>query len=110
MTAHNTTRRALLRAACALTAARALPSLAQGTEDYRALVCVFLAGGCDGHNVLVPQGTAAYAAYRSIRGGLALPDQSASLLPITTTDGVAYALNSGLQTVHPLWTQRKLAA
>ena len=31
MTAHNTTRRALLRVACALTAAPALPSLAQTT-------------------------------------------------------------------------------
>ena len=105
-----TTRRALLRAACALTAAPALPSFAQTTEDYRALVCIYLAGGCDGHNVLVPRGAAAYAAYRQLRGGLALPDQSASLLPVTTTDGVAYALNSGLQTVHPLWTQGKLAA
>jgi uncharacterized protein (DUF1501 family) len=110
MTAHNTTRRTLLRAACALTAAPALPGFAQTTEDYRALVCVFLAGGCDGHNVLVPQAANAYAAYRSLRGGLALPDQSASLLPITTTDGVAYALNSGLQTIHPLWAQGKLGA
>lgn len=110
MTAHNTTRRALLRAACALTAAPLVPVHAQTTEDYRALVCIFLAGGCDGHNVLVPQGTAAYAAYRSARGGLALPDQSASLLPITTTDGVPYALNSGLQAIHPLWAQGRLAA
>lgn len=110
MTAHNTTRRALLRAACALTAAPLVPAQAQASEDYRALVCIFLAGGCDGHNVLVPQGAAAYAAYRSARGGLALPDQSASLLPITTTDGVAYALNSGLQAVHPLWAQGRLAA
>ena len=108
--AHNTTRRALLRAACALTAAPALPSLAQGTEDYRALVCIFLAGGCDGHNVLVPQSAAAYADYKRLRGGLALPDQSASLLPITTPGGVPYALNSGLQTVHPLWAQGKLGA
>lgn len=110
MTAHNTTRRALLRAACALTAAPLVPVHAQTTEDYRALVCIFLAGGCDGHNVLVPQGTAAYAAYRSARGGLALPDQSASLLPITTRDGVPYALNSGLQAIHPLWAQGRLAA
>lgn len=110
MTAHNTTRRALLRAACALTAAPLVPVHAQTTKDYRALVCIFLAGGCDGHNVLVPQGTAAYAAYRSARGGLALPDQSASLLPITTRDGVPYALNSGLQAIHPLWAQGRLAA
>lgn len=73
MTAHNTTRRALLRAACALTAAPLVPVHAQTTEDYRALVCIFLAGGCDGHNVLVPQGTAAYAAYRSARAAWPCP-------------------------------------
>ncbi|MDT8999709.1 DUF1501 domain-containing protein [Paucibacter sp. APW11] len=105
----NTTRRALLRAACALTAAPALPAMGQTSEDYRALVCVFLAGGCDGHNLLVPQEPTAYAAYRQIRGGLALPDQSAGLLPISTRDGVPYALNSGLQAIHPLWAQGRLA-
>lgn len=110
MSSHLSTRRSLLRAACALTAAPALPLQAQTGEDYRALVCIFLAGGCDGHNVLVPQGAAAYAAYRQIRAGLALPDQSAGLLPIMTTDGVPYALNSGLQAIHPLWAQRRLAA
>lgn len=109
MSTHNTTRRALLRAACALTAAQALPVRAQAGEDYRALVCIFLAGGCDGHNLLVPQAPAAYAAYRQIRGALALPDQSASLLPITTGDGQAYGLNSGLQAIHALWGQRRLA-
>ncbi len=88
-----TTRRALLRAACALTAAPALPSLAQSTEDYRALVCIYLAGGCDGHNVLVPQATAAYAAYRSIRGGLALPDELAGVL--------AHVLDVGAQALGP---------
>lgn len=106
----NTTRRALLRAACALTASASLPSKGQTTEDYKALVCIYLAGGADGHNLLVPQETSAYNAYRSIRGGLALPDGQATLLPITTPSGVPYALPSGLQAIHPLWAQGRLAA
>ncbi|MBB5204797.1 uncharacterized protein (DUF1501 family) [Inhella inkyongensis] len=106
----HTTRRALLRAACALTAAPALSAQAQSTEDYKALVCVFMAGGCDGHNLLVPQEATAYAEYRRLRGALALPDGSATLLPIRTPQGQAFALNSGLQAIHPLWAQGRLAA
>jgi uncharacterized protein (DUF1501 family) len=105
------TRRALLRAACALTAAGALPEAqAQSQSDYKALVCVFLAGGCDGHNVLIPMEVGAHAEYRRLRGALALPDNSATLLPITTTTGQAYALHSGLTAIHSLWAQGRLAA
>jgi uncharacterized protein (DUF1501 family) len=54
-------------------------------SDYRALVCVFMSGGNDSHNMIVPleaSGPFAYAGYQSVRGpsGLAMP--SASLLPI----------------------------
>ncbi len=79
------------------------------TSDYKALVCVFLTGGNDGHNTVVPLGNAAYAAYKAARGGLALPDNNTKLLPITTPSGVAYGLNSGLSAISPLWGQGKLA-
>jgi uncharacterized protein (DUF1501 family) len=110
MTTPVSTRRQLLRAACALTAASSLPSRAQVADDYKALVCIYLAGGADGHNLLIPQEASAYAAYRSARGGLALPDGQATLLPISTPQGVPYALPSGMQAVHPLWGQERLAA
>lgn len=79
-------------------------------SDYKVLVCIFLFGGNDGHNLLVPQATSAYATYRSGRGALALPDANTGLLPISTKAGVPYALNSGLQAIHPYWAQGKLAA
>ena len=49
-------------------------ALAQGT-DYRALVCVFLAGGNDGNNTVMPLGTSDYQAYSTARArsGLAIP-------------------------------------
>ena len=53
------------------------------TTDYKALVCVFLFGGVDGNNVLVPIDTAGYGAYTAIRGansGIQLAQ--AELLPI----------------------------
>jgi len=106
-----TTRRSLLRASLALTAAGSLPTArAQTQSDYKALVCVFLAGGCDGHNLLIPMEAAAHAEYRRLRGALALPDNSATLLPVTTSSGQPYALHSGLQALHPLWAQGRLAA
>lgn len=40
--------------------------------DYRALVCVFLHGGNDSFNMLVPADADAYEAYRLARGNLAL--------------------------------------
>jgi uncharacterized protein (DUF1501 family) len=60
-------------------------ALAQSPTDYRALVCIFLFGGNDANNLLVPNDSAGYANYLNIRkplsgGGIAL-DQG-SLLPI----------------------------
>jgi uncharacterized protein (DUF1501 family) len=53
-------------------------ALAQAS-GYRALVCIFLYGGNDGVNTVVPT-DARYAAYSAVRGNLAIP--RASLLPI----------------------------
>ncbi|HSI60067.1 MAG TPA: hypothetical protein VLA16_21095, partial [Ideonella sp.] len=41
-----------------------LPAFAQG--DYKALVCVFLYGGNDGLNTVVPTDNARYAQYRGV--------------------------------------------
>ena len=49
-----------------------LPALAQSGGDYRALVCVFLFGGNDSNNTIIPMDDASYSAYKSIRGSLAL--------------------------------------
>lgn len=110
---NNNTRRDFFRTALAggaLAKIGAMNGYAQGATDYKALVCVFLLGGNDGNNVIVPQQQAAYNAYKSIRLGLALPDNSAKLLPVTdASSGLPYALSDGLAGVHPLWAQNKLA-
>jgi len=101
------TRRNLLR----LSTLGAVNALAQnGASDYKALVCVFLLGGNDGNNMVVPLTQADYDAYRAARGGLALPDVSARLLAVeSNADGKPYGLNDGLTAIHPLWAQGKLA-
>ena len=54
-----------------------LPALAQSGPDYRALVCVFLFGGNDSNNTIIPMDDANFQAYTSIRGSLALTAQRA---------------------------------
>lgn len=49
-------------------------------DDYRALVCVFLFGGNDSFNMIVPNTPAEYAAYQASRQNLAIPQEE--LLPI----------------------------
>lgn len=75
--------------------------------DYKALVCIFLFGGNDGHNTVIPMSQSEYAAYTTKRGNLALSGNK--LLPITTTTGGQYALNYGLAEMQPLFQQGKLA-
>lgn len=106
-------RRSLLRgvgAAALLSRLGRLNSFAQATPpDYRALVCVFLFGGNDGHNTLIPLSQSAFNAYRAGRGSLALPDNNGPLLQVQSADGTPYGLNPGLAAIHPLWAQGRLA-
>jgi uncharacterized protein (DUF1501 family) len=51
-----------------------------GGSDYRALVCVFLAGGNDSNNTLIPFSGPARADYEAGRGVLAIPTSGANPL------------------------------
>lgn len=76
--------------------------------DYKALVCIFLSGGNDSHNMIVPLNGPNNVAYRAARGSLALPDGNGALIPVQNIDGVPYGLNPGLQALAPLWSQGAL--
>ena len=84
-------------------------ALAYPGEDYRALVCLFLSGGIDSFNVLVPTSDAQYQEYATVRGDLALPQ--AALLPITpaTSDGRTYGLHPGVVELQQLFAQQRMA-
>ena len=82
-------------------------SLEAQAQDYKALVCVFMFGGNDGFNTVVPATAGEYSAYSNIRGSLALT--SSQLLPITTVNGGQYALHPGLLEMQPLFQTGKLA-
>jgi len=94
--------------------------------DYRALVCVFLSGGNDGNNMIIPNhgdatisNSSVYSNARNAQG-LAIPQ--ASLLPISVPrmSGLTYGLHPalGVQTpatnivnngIHELWGLGKVA-
>jgi uncharacterized protein (DUF1501 family) len=82
------------------------------SSQYKALVCIFLFGGNDGNNMIVPApGTPEYTNYKNIRGSIALPDANTTLqgMGVTTKKGIGYALNDGLKSVLPYWATGQLA-
>ncbi|MBX7209730.1 MAG: DUF1501 domain-containing protein [Verrucomicrobiaceae bacterium] len=60
---------------------------------YKALVCVFLSGGNDSNNWIVPTDATTFDQYTTIRGNLALP--SSSLLPMYSTGTTPYQDSDG---------------
>jgi uncharacterized protein (DUF1501 family) len=76
-------------------------------QDYKALVCLFMFGGNDGHNLLVPLNSAQYNAYQSARGALALPP--GQLLSITDPALGPFGLHYALPELQTLFNQGKLA-
>ncbi|MBC7369352.1 MAG: DUF1501 domain-containing protein [Undibacterium sp.] len=73
------------------------PSVAGATDPgYKALVCLFLAGGNDANNFIIPNDTAGYANYSSAttgRGALALPQSTVLGINPKTSDGRAWAIH-----------------
>lgn len=90
-------------------------------SDYRALVCVFMQGGNDGNNTLIPNHSDAnisnYTAYSNARNTQGLAIAQNQLLPITVPrmSGLSYGLNPNFGAgatnngIHELWAQGKMA-
>jgi uncharacterized protein (DUF1501 family) len=81
-----------------------LPGRAARAADYKALVCVFLYGGNDGLNTIVPVDSARYAAYTAVRKDLALP--LANLVRLSGTD---YGLHPSMSALQSAWSAGRLA-
>lgn len=76
--------------------------------DYRALVCIYLFGGNDGNNVIVPVDNARYTSYKQLRGGLALTGNKL-LPPIADGNGNPFALHYGLPEINTLYGTGQVA-
>lgn len=115
MTHHS--RRDFMRLACCSAATASLvgglskfglvSALAQGTTDYKALVCIFMFGGNDSNNMIVPV-DANYANYASIRANLAIPQ--GSLLPLQVGSAANFGFHPNLPELQGLFNNQKVVA
>jgi len=78
-------------------------------NDYRALVCVFLFGGNDSFNMLVPTSTNEYGVYAASRQNLAVAQ--GTLLPINPviSDGAQYGVHPSMPGLQSLFEQGSAA-
>ena len=75
--------------------------------DYRALVCLFLLGGNDGNNTVVPYDD--YASYQKVRGTSLNLAKDTLLKVSAASQKAAFGLHPALAEIHPLYEQGKLA-
>lgn len=123
MSQPSASRRAFLqRSACLSIAGAAAPwalnlaSMAEAAaqtsdaSDYKALVCVFLQGGNDHGNTLLPVDAASHAAHAQARGDLALPLSGLAATTLSTlVDGQQLALAPALQPLQALYESGRMA-
>src|SRR5204862_2644131 len=114
------TRRTFIRqAACAsLTTSRILNTIfdlrrlsamtVPNGNDYRALVCLFLYGGNDANNVIIPHDANGYASYAAARGILAIPQESLLPLTLQNGDGRDFGFHPSLPELQGLFNQGHL--
>ena len=102
---HSPHRRRLLAGALGLgTLAALAPLRSARAADFKALVCVFLYGGNDGMNTVVPLDATRYAAYAKVRAGLALPQ--GSLGRLGSSD---FGLHPSLAALNPVFAAGRMA-
>lgn len=128
----NASRREFLRAGSGLLAAASQPGMAfhvptalglaglgamaahsahaADVSGYKALVCLFMTGGSDQHNWIVPTDATGYADYARVRQELAWP--RGQLLPITSTNqgsGRSFGMPLELQPLQSLYEAGRCA-
>src|SRR5277367_4963601 len=111
------TRRDFMRLACCSAAGASLlggisklglvSALAQGASDYKALVCIFLFGGNDANNMIVPIDSR-YTGYQQARANLALAQ--GQLLPLQSGGQANYGLHPNMPELQALFNNQKSLA
>ena len=96
-------------AAAAFGRAGLVTARAQTASDYKALVCIFLFGGNDANNLLVPNDSTPYANYLKIRQNMALPQGSLVSIHDPSTNA-NYGLHPSFAPIAPLYNTNKRLA
>jgi len=78
-------------------------------DDSKILVCLFLYGGNDANNMLVPREQSAYDEYARDRGILALPRNTLLPLNLPGDDGRDFGLHPAMAPLQSIFNQQKMA-
>ncbi len=110
-------RRDFMRLACCSAAGASLlgglskfglvSALAQGAADYKALVCIFMFGGNDSNNMIVPIDSR-YTAYQQSRSTLAIPQTQ--LLPLQIGNQATHGLHPNMPEMQSLFNNQQTLA
>lgn len=73
-------------------------------SDYKAAVCIYLAGGMDGFNLVIPTDAATYGKYATGRRFYAIPQSQ--LLGLSGTN---FGLNPGMTNLQRIWNANRAA-
>ena len=82
---------------------------ADNAGDYRALVCIFLAGGNDSFNMLVPRSDGEYATYLDSRRNMAIAQEDILPLEIPGSGNALYGVHPSMPEVQQLFNSGALA-
>ena len=96
-----------------INALAARPHIISNSGDYKAMVCILLAGGADTHNVLLPTRADEYAAYKATRSTLALENSpgDTQYLDLNYSDAQSrtYGVHAGMNRVRDLFDAGNLS-
>lgn len=81
---------------------------ASAPDDYKALVCLFKAGGNDSFNMLMPHGQAEYNEYATTRSNLAIDREDMLPLDFTSAQGKQFSVHPEMEGVQQLFNNEDL--
>jgi len=84
-------------------------AMVQPNDSYKALVCIFLFGGNDAFNMVVPTGDSQYAAYKASRQTLAIEQSKLLSLSNLSGSGTQLGFHPGMPHAQQLFNSGKLA-
>ena len=78
-------------------------------NDYKALVCIFMFGGNDSYNMLIPRSNAEYNVYAATRQNMAVPQQDLLAINPLIPDGTDYGLHPSMSGIQGLFESGRAA-
>jgi uncharacterized protein (DUF1501 family) len=84
-------------------------AFAASNEDYRAVVCLFLYGGNDSNNMVVPTTASEYNNYARDRTNLAIPSNQLLPINVANTPGRTFGLNPNMAAMQKLFNDGNAA-